>query len=50
MSTYPKLETITFGITDPFHSVDGLQSIPQWESAFHFPSDGKVRGLMLTLP
>ena len=31
-----------------FHPTDGLQSIPQWESAFNFPSGGKVRGLMLT--
>ena len=31
------------------HSTDGLQSVPQWESAFNYPSGAKVRALILTL-
>jgi hypothetical protein len=47
MSTYL---TKSSKIIEPqkLHSTDGLQSIPQWESAFGFPSGGKVRGLILT--
>ena len=29
--------------------LDGLQSIPQWQSALDFPGDGKVRGLIFNL-
>ena len=44
MSTY----LAKFKIIEPqAQSTDGLQSIPQWESAFNFPSGGKVRGLLL---
>jgi MFS family permease len=31
------------------HSSDGLQSVPQWESAFNYPSGGKVRVLLHTV-
>ena len=43
MSTY----LAKFKIIEPqAQSTDGLQSIPQWESAFNFPSGGKVCGFL----
>ena len=49
MSTY--LTRFKFKIIEPqkTHFTDGLQSIPQWESAFNYPSGGKVLCLILAL-
>ena len=42
-----KVKTVPLDLSLLTPLADGLQSIPQWESAFNFPSGGKVRGLLL---